>query len=333
MAFQKLLLNSGLIFIVAIVFFIGGSSGDDSALSNCTLSDNRLPGYIIPKHYNLKLVLDADEEVQSDSPFLEHLKPERAKHDFFFSGEIDVNIDILRSTQDIYFHVRKSIDISSTKLISSNGTEYSPIGNYDYFDAEIKILRYNELLAGEYTLKMKFKIFSTIDINEINELFKASYKEETGEFSVFATRFQAIGARGVFPCWDDPRFRSTFNISVKHRSKYRILSNMPVKKIDEEEENEMRWTHFETTLPIPTYLVAITLNEFGDSDSINERISISSRPNVRKYIALANDVVEKVTSRLESKWKNMKKIPKMDHVAIPHFWTDGMSNTGLTLYR
>lgn len=47
---------------------------------------------------------------------------------------------------------------------------------------------------------------------------------------LIATQFQPTHARSVFPCYDEPAYRATFNISIKiKRKKNEIaLSNMPV---------------------------------------------------------------------------------------------------------
>jgi len=87
------------------------------------------------------------------------------------------------------------------------------------------------------------------------------------------THFHPIGARRVFPCWDEPAYKASFNISIKHFNYYKALSNMPVRKKEKDpkmiylkEEHyttTMTLTHFHQTPKISTYLVAIMLSESG----------------------------------------------------------------------
>ncbi|XP_024868643.1 aminopeptidase M1-like, partial [Temnothorax curvispinosus] len=53
---------------------------------------------------------------------------------------------------------------------------------------------------------------------------------------LIATHIQTIGARRIFPCWDDPQIRTTFDISIQHPSNSVALSNMPT-----QEDSTSKW--------------------------------------------------------------------------------------------
>lgn len=46
------------------------------------------------------------------------------------------------------------------------------------------------------------------------------------------THFQSVYARRVFPCFDEPYFKSTFEISIAHRTNMTALSNMPLREME-----------------------------------------------------------------------------------------------------
>ncbi len=51
---------------------------------------------------------------------------------------------------------------------------------------------------------------------------------------MLATQLEAVFARMVFPCFDEPAFRAVFEISVASPSAYEVHSNMPRHRIDRE---------------------------------------------------------------------------------------------------
>jgi len=138
----------------------------------------------------------------------------------------------------------------------------------------------------------------------------------------------------MFPCWDDPHFYATFNISIQHNTKYVVLSNMPVRSITT--QNGMMWTHFDKTPSIPIYLVAIVLSHFQYIIP-KERINIWYRQQLKieqiEKLKFQKILIKEITLHLESKWQRCKKLAKIDHVAIPALRYDSVQNLGLVFYR
>ena len=150
-----------------------------------------------------------------------------------------------------------------------------------------------------------------------------------------ATHFEPNGARRMFPCWDEPALKATFNISVVHHQKYKVLSNMPIRE-QLEEKDDLMLTHFNTTPIMSTYLVAIVIistSDFIRVSNANKTINIWCNSSLASQIKLAHTIAQRITPLLIEYTNSSEKVPKMDHVIIPNFPVHGMENWGLIIYR
>ncbi|XP_018368788.1 PREDICTED: aminopeptidase Q-like [Trachymyrmex cornetzi] len=308
MEFLKLLLNISL--ILAMSFCINGNFEIIRRLSVNT----------VPIHYNIKL-----------TPYLE-------EDSSTFHGESNVKIVIYYASQNISLHSRElEINERATTLINDKGTVYKPMEHTHDNVTNILILNFeNTLSPGFYILNLKF----AGNLSEVgfiqNGFMKFPYTNKEGnKMWMAATHFEPNGARRMFPCWDEPALKATFNISVMHHQKYRVLSNMPIR--EQLEINGLMLTHFNTTPIMSTYLVAIVIIPISDfirvsNTKMNETINIWCNSSLVSQTKLALIVAQRITPLLIEYTNSSEKVPKMDHVIIPNFPIHGMENWGLIIY-
>lgn len=158
MAFLKVLLNVGLIFIATTALPVDGDSGNDLS----TTVNYRLPDNVVPVHYNIGLI-----------PYIE-------KDNFTFDGKSHVIIEIRRASRDISLHALDLIiNETATSLINSDTDIYAPmVHNYDN-ETEILTLHFNdELPPGIYSLYIQF---IGILNDDLHGFFRTSYINEKEE--------------------------------------------------------------------------------------------------------------------------------------------------------
>ncbi|XP_018357461.1 PREDICTED: aminopeptidase N-like [Trachymyrmex cornetzi] len=150
---------------------------------------------------------------------------------------------------------------------------------------------------------------------------------------LFGPHIQANGMRQLFPCWDEPHFKATFNISIIHPRYYSALSNMPTRKMTYESYSDSLRTNFHITPLMSTFQIAIVVTDYYDL-KINENVtlwcdcySVEQSPRLEFTRRIINDI----TLHLKSEFSGIN-IPKMDHVAIPNFPQDGTSKWGLIFH-
>lgn len=85
---------------------------------------------------------------------------------------------------------------------------------------------HTSLQAGlEYKLSVAYKAEIKSDLKG---LFWMKYRKKNNATEyMLASQLQPMWARKVFPCFDEPKFKSTFNISIYSMAPYKALSNMP----------------------------------------------------------------------------------------------------------
>ena len=76
--------------------------------------------------------------------------------------------------------------------------------------------------------------------------------------------FEPSRARTLFPCFDEPRFRTTFRVRVVAPSAWKVISNMPLtRKAALAGHAEKSMFTFARTPPIPTYLLTLDMGDFA----------------------------------------------------------------------
>ncbi|KAL6443900.1 hypothetical protein ACFW04_001724 [Cataglyphis niger] len=307
MAILKFLINISLIFTITVALSVNKNSSNDSHINY------RLPDNVAPVHYNIKLI-----------PYIE-------ENNFTFDGESSINITIHRTTQNLSLHALElTIDEAATSLLDNDRIVYMPATyNYDNI-TQILVLHFNdELLPGNYTLKMRYV---GILNNDLGGFFRISYiNEEGNKVWLAASHFEATLARRAFPCWDEPALKATFDISIKHHRNYTALSNMPIREQSDDEDGTV-WTHFDTTPIMSTYLVAFVVSDYVRVANENETVNMWCRSKLAPHTKFAQGVAEKSGRLLTEYTNSTDKVPKMDHVAVPRFRAGAMENWGLIIY-
>src|SRR6476660_7550326 len=158
---------------------------------NFNETPGKLPKEVVPTEYAIRI-----------SPKLEN---------FTFAGSETIKLNVRSSVHQLVF----------------NGLELK-IEAAAVDDKELVTLTLpSELAAGDHALTLRF----TGKINQQGQgLFYMRYQEEgSGARKVMlGTQFEATDARRFFPCWDEPAFRSRFQLTVVVPENWLAVSNMPV---------------------------------------------------------------------------------------------------------
>ncbi|XP_025263031.1 aminopeptidase N-like [Camponotus floridanus] len=321
MTFLKLLLSRCVIYIT--IMAIACSMDDEESKIKAEIIKSSNIGYVLPKHYNMKIELD----------------------NYYLHNICIITLCIFNTKQYISFYVPDTTIIMSTILNQNNGTVYET--KYINFKSNIVRLDFGDVsLRGKYDLYIEY----SISINDVRESFGIPYinKDEETEWLIATgiqqrNRYQTRKQQ-IFPYWDKPELRITFIISIMHHPKYKALSNMPIRDTELTNDN-MIWTYFHETFLISIDSVAFLVSGFRhiilpDNETIHSTIWF--RPQSEPHLEFAKTVISSINVYIRrwNIWRRELAVltsvsfeSKMDHVVIPDLQNEMEQSFGFIFYR
>ena len=173
-------------------------------------------------------------------------------------------------------------------------------------------------LSGKASGRCEFDISYNGKVrNDMNGLFKQRYVENGRGSYMIATQLESVFARSVFPCFDDPLMKATFEISVTAPKSLVAISNMPSRS--SKTFGDMKRTEFMRSPKMSTYLVFIGLGDFGSKASTTGKTEVRGFARREKAhmignsIKVAADVLQFFNGYLGIPYP----LPKVDFIAVP----------------
>lgn len=230
-----------------------------------------------------------------------------------------------------------SVDLKIQKatVTADDGSVHASIETIYLPEMEVVNILFSKPLpvSSSAVLDMEF----TGELNDkMKGFYRSKYFTSTGE-ERFAgvTQFEATDARRCFPCWDEPAIKATFDITLIIPQNRVGLSNMPVVK-EENLDNNLKLLKFDRSPIMSTYLVAVVVGEYDyvegkSADGVLVRVYTPVGKKEQGQFAL--EVTTKVLPYYKDYFQIAYPLPKMDLIAISDFSAGAMENWGLVTYR
>lgn len=243
-----------------------------------------------------------------------------------FEGSMSVDIE-LRAPASIVWLNAKNLTIGSAfiaqagmvraaRVIPSSGERIGIDGG--------------EPLAGLATIRISYK--GRLDDKGLSGPYR---RKVDGEWYAYTT-FTPIDARRAFPCFDEPRFKAPWDISIRVKREHKAFSNGREISADEE-PNGWKLVKFATTEPLPAELVAFAVGPFDVYDGGVAGHGTPVRVITSKGHAAEGHAAAQATAEILPRLEAYTGIPyafgKLDHLALPEGAFGAVENPGLITYR
>ena len=267
-----------------------------------------------------------------------------------FAGHLIVHVDLARAT-DFFWMNATRLDIRSATVVA-NGKSYAAKtvpGGHDFVGLRFA----TPLPQGRAVVTIDYD--GTIDRTETAGIFK----QQDGDNWYVFTQFENTDARRAFPCFDEPGWKTPWNVSLVVPAGDVAAGNMPIASEEKvvapvveapvRKGNAvapppapaiaMKRVRFAPTPPLPSYLIAFAVGPFDVVDGGRAgKKGTALRYIVPKghagEVGFAKEATPRLLEQLEDYFGQPYPFDKLDAVAIPVTVGFGaMENVGLITYQ
>ena len=277
------------------------------------LSGGRLPRDVTPRAYSLELeIIPAGDR---------------------FSGRVQIAVELHTPTRRILLHGR-SLEVSSAKVHVGGSIVEARYAQLDETGlAELQVDQ--ELPAGPARLELSYSA-------PFDRTLVGLYKVESGGNPYAFTQFEPTSARLAFPCFDEPAWKTPFDMWLTVPADQQAITNTRETLVEMGGAGKKRM-RFATTKPLPTYLIAFAV---GPLDIV-EAAPIAPTPERPTPLPLRGVAAQgqgallsyalETTGPLLAWLEHYTQIPypyeKLDLIAVPDFSSGAMENAGAITFR
>src|SRR5947209_1704759 len=296
-------------FALAAAFVLAAAAPAGAVVApfNFDTTPGRLPKSVVPTDYIIALTPDATAKT--------------------LRGTENVALDVRRPTKQIVFNTH---DMTIADARFDGARVARTVTQNDKQLTTLTLARAAAIGHHVLTLSYSGKIQDSPD-----GLFAQDYRTPDGRSGrMLSTQFESTDARRMFPAWDEPAFRATYQLTVTLPAAWTAVSNMPVQTRNV--HGALATTVFARTPKMPSYLVVPTAGDLASisavgSDGVKQSVWAIKGDEQNGQYALES--ATKILPYYDDYFGVKFPLPKLDHIAIPGGFGGAMENWGGITYN
>ena len=242
-----------------------------------------------------------------------------------FDGDETIRVNLTKPTNTITLNAVE-IDFHDVTVTSGGQTQTAKVST-DEKNEMATFTVDNEISAGEATVRIKY----TGHLNDkLRGFYLSTYKGKKYEVS----QMESTDARVAFPCFDEPAYKATFDISATIDKGDTAISNGEIVS-DTPGPGDRHTIKFSTSPKMSSYLVALTVGDWKCvSDHVDGvKVSVCMVPGKENLAHFPLEATKAILHYYNTYYSIKYPLPKLDNIAVPDFQAGAMENWGAIIYR
>ena len=266
----------------------------------------RIPNSASPKHYQLTIAPDFTSEK--------------------FAGDEKIQIDLLKSSASITLN---AAEIKFTEVTISSGGKTQTAALTDDEKNETATFTVAEpLQTGPAEIHIRYS-------GILNGQLRGLYLSKANNRKYAITQLENTDARRMYPSFDEPSYKATFDITAIIDKGDTAISNGKIVSDTPGPGDDKHTLKFSTTPKMSTYLVALAIGDWecleGSADDIP--IRVCGVPGKKQYAGFALEAAQ-YTMKFYNRYFGIKyPYGKLDILGVADFSAGAMENTACIISR
>lgn len=231
-------------------------------------------------------------------------------------------------------------------MIDRNKTQLECIS--DWFQANITItnvelneetsqliINTTETLTEGLSYNLTLHFSGTIQ-DDASGFSRAYYTVNSTKKWIGLTMFEPTNARSVFPCYDEPRHKTSFVTEITVSKSQTVLSNVPSSNVLNVSASTQTFV-FNSYQRMPTWMLSWVIFDTDSYSSVNSTVhdvTVNSwaRRDVIDHVNTSNSLANTLLTVLTDITQRKYSLSKIDHFTVPNFYTKASESWGLIKY-
>ena len=246
-----------------------------------------------------------------------------------FEATAAIQFDLKAKARDFSDQIFLEFEEGSIHSINLNGTPLTDIDQKERYDGRRLHFKIKELSQAANRLEIAY---SHPYSKDGNGLYK--YKDPADAKIYLFTHFEPYNAHRVFPCFDQPDLKATYQLKVTAPVDWEVISNTLPTSVVSQKTNKS-WA-FPPSAKFSTYLFALHAGPYSTwHDQANDiPLRLFARKSLEKYVDQAEwfEITKQGLDFYNVQFGLNYPFKKYDQVIVPDFNPSAMENVGAVTF-